>query len=243
MGLILHTKANTHNFNQLITLKEPVSKEAVITDLAKVCLEESANARLGWGHTFKKFFATTSVYTFFLTAPIAALLGSLWAFADKIGLLMTLENLCIAVPSLGALLATDVVFGKVFGIRPMTVALLATLDAYRNGVKELAGIVKEGYTNQEEAVKELLKENKKILIDELKALYSQIANNLENHNPADIQKLRTQLPLIEKGLVSIGLTRLEVAQVLAPLKTELRLLQKSAPQIIETRVQKRFWIF
>lgn len=239
MGLILSTKANTHNFNQLITLKEPVSKEAVITDLAKVCIEESEKSRLGWGHTFKKFFATTSVYTTLLAAPIAALLGSLWYFADKIGLLMTLENLCIAVPSLGAAIGADVVFGKIFGIRPITIALLATLDAYRNGVKKVTDIVEGSYTNEEEAVKEILKENKKVLIDELKALYSQIAKSLENHNPADIQKLRTQLPLIEKGLVSIGLTRLEVAQVLAPLKTELRLLQKSAELMIEAINQKR----
>lgn len=232
MGLILSTKANTHNFNQLISLQEPVSKEAVITDLAQICLEESAKACLGWGHTFKKFVATTTVYTTLLMAPIAALLGSLWAFADKIALLATFENLCIAVPSLGALIGADVVFGKIFGMRPITIALLATLDAYRNGVKKVADAVEGSYKNQEEAVKELLKENKKILVEELKAVYTQIAKTLENHNPADIQELRNHLPLIETGLVSIGLTRLEVAQILAPLKTELRLLQqKSLPQV------------
>lgn len=244
MGLILSTKAEKQNFNQLITLKKPVPKEAVITDLAKVCIEESAKARLGWGHSLKKFVATNSVYTTLLFAPIAAVLGSLWFFADKLSLLLTLENLCIAVPSLGAMIGADLAFGKIFGIRPITVALLAALDAYRSGVKRVTDNVERGYINEEEAVKELLKDNKKVLMDELKNVYSQIAAKLEKHSPSEIENLRNQIPLIVEGLTSVGLTRIEVAQILAPLNTELRLLQKAQALKIEPAPQKnRFWIF
>jgi hypothetical protein len=244
MGLILSTKASTHNFNQLISLKEPVSKEAVITKTAKRYIEESEKARLGWGHTLKKFVATTTVYSTLLMAPIAALLGSIWAFADKLSLLMTLENLCIAVPSFGALLATDVVFGKIFGIRPMTVALLATLDAYRNGAGKVAGTVEESYTNHERATERLLEKNKKVLVTHLKTLYTQIANDLTQHSPEKIQQLQGQLPLIEKGLVNIGLTKFDIAQILEPLEAELELeATRHAVKISQSKPQKRFWIF
>lgn len=219
------------NFEQLLYVKDPVQKDALITEMAKVCIEESEKARLGWGHTFMKFFATTATYSSLLTAPILAVLGSLWYFADKINLLLTIENLSIALPSLGALIASDIVFGKIFGIRPITLALLAVCDAYRNEVKKASDMVEKSYVDQEESVKDLLKDNKKLLLEELKTVYAGVAKSLESQKPAEIQKLAGQISPIEKGLVSIGLTRIEVAQILDPLKTELKLyLMRHAPQ-------------
>ena len=222
--------ASSKNFKQLLEAGDPILKEEVITQLAQVCLEEIENAQLGWGHSFKKFFATTFTYTSVLAAPILTMIGSIWYFLDKIqgfSELHNIKNLAYAGTGFGTVVLADYAIGKIFGIRPVTAILLVAYDAYRNGAKTLAKGVEKGYNDHEEALKMTRENSKKILIDELKKTYLGIAIEMTNRTPEELTTLQKQMPFITIALAHVGLSKLEICQILSPVVSTL-LIQKSA---------------
>ncbi len=213
---------SSKNFECLLECKSP-RKEDVTTQIALDCLAEIKNAQLGWGYSIKKFFATMFTYTSVLTAPFIAMIGLLWLNASRIRTI-DLQTLAIGGSVFGGILAADMAIGKIFGVRPITMSVIAAYDAYRYGAKTLSKSVEKSYTDHEEMMKLLIQENRKVMIDELKKTYLGIAKVLDRHTPSEIKLLEDQLPSIEKALKGMGLNRSEVTQILGPIKETMKLL-------------------
>lgn len=214
--------ASSKNFITLQNL-EGVDKKAVVTELAQECINEIDSAHLGWGYRTRKFLATTCSYASALVAPIFAVSGLIWYNFTKI-LNINISQWAAGSATIGGALAADVAVGKIFGIRPITACLITAYDAYRHGAKALSTEIKKSYEDHEMAMKDLAAKSRKILIHELKTTYAALAMDLRNHTPNDISKFSTQIPVIEKSLSQLGLSRRETVDILLPLKDTIKIL-------------------
>lgn len=227
--------ASSDNLNFILNLKETPKSNHVVTEVSRECFKEIQNTRLGWGHFIKKFFSTSITYASILALPVVTLAGSIWYYFDQIKNLPAIydiKNLALGGSGLGAVFLANFAIGKVFGVRPMTAIMFAAYDTYRGGAKALSNQVRDSYTRHEERTEELVRENRKTIEDQLKSTYFGIANELakryENGKLGEeIKILKTNLPLIARELINIGLTPAKTLEILSPLKTTVDLIEKS----------------
>ncbi|MGB7979080.1 MAG: hypothetical protein WCF19_08005 [Chlamydiales bacterium] len=221
------------NFDVILCLPKNFKKEDVITNVASVCLQEIEKSQLGWGHSVRKFLASSLTYASLLALPIATLMGALWFYLDKIKELSVLydaKSLIYTGGGLSALYLADFAIGKLFGVRPATAIVLATYDVYRTGAKYLSDQVRDSYTNHELNMKEAIQKNRKTVEEQLKNAYLGIADELTRRHKAgslskdDLDALKTHFPLIKKALLQIGLTLPVATEILTPLEQAANLI-------------------
>lgn len=220
------------NLDSLVHLKASQNREEVITKLAGMCLEEMEKSRLGWGHFIKKFLATTLTYTSVLALPVAVLAGVIWRYVDSIKnfyMIAGAKDIAYLSSQLGGLWLADYAIGKIFGTRPITIILIAFYDAYRQGAKFLSHQVRDSYTSHEEAMKAILQTNREALKKDLADAYAEIASELvkrarEGKVDTEIKVLKEKLPMINKALETIGLTKADIYKIISPLDDTLRIL-------------------
>lgn len=234
------SKLTFSNLEILLNLNKHSKTEDVITEVACDCLKEIKKSQLGWGHSFKKFLATTLTYASVLALPITALVGTIWYYFDQIKNLSALydaKNIALTGSSIGTLLLADYAIGKIFGTRPITAILIAGYDAYRQGAKNLANQVRDSYINQEHEVKDLIKQSKQLIESELEAAYLAIANELaQRYNEGNLQDemttLKQNLPIIAESFSKIGISDSKISKILSPINQAIRLIKIHQKKLI-----------
>ena len=213
------------NLHKIAELTQSATTEDVVTEVSLVCLDEIQKTHLTRGHAAKKFIFTSLTYAAAIALPVATLAGAVWRISAQ-------ENPyshIVKVAGLSALLLADRAIGKVLGIRPVTAMTIAAYDAYRQAALTLSKQVQNSYTNHELQVNSQIEKHRQTIKNELITTYLGIASELAaRHKKGTIkdeaQTLEEKLPIVTEAFSKIGLTNVEIADILSPLKDTMKLI-------------------
>lgn len=227
-------RAPETNLNSLLKIDSSAKREDVATKVVLACLEETQNARLGWGFSIKKFAATWASYLSMLGAPFVIIFGGAANYTSSILAFFNLKNLGLLSAAGLTISGADYGIKRATGVSPTSAFTIAILRGYEKGACILSKLVESSYTNQEKQTEKGIEKRQEVIQKKLEETYSAIGveivskykeGSLTNN---DIETLNAKLPVIRTLLSQLDLSPSAVERILTPISTALDSISLSA---------------
>lgn len=221
-----------HNLENLLSLDKKNYKQKAVTTESRDCFQNIQDQRLGTVHYMKKYICGTTAFMGAVALPVGLALGTAYVLTPHLIAAAMANPLKATLGALGAMAGNKA--GSMVGVKPFQLAFTLGSMALVYGAGKVSDIAVRSFVTKEKVVKKFQQKEHENIITSLTEAYNLVAAQLEENyknanDPEEMYKLKTtvsvledKLKLAEKACAGLGLSIMEIKQVMKSLNKAIR---------------------